>query len=70
MIDMDKIAAGIAAELLRKTSILPDGVERIVCEAFRRGVQLGLSLRDGGALTGGPADPSTKPASSPSTPMQ
>lgn len=45
MIDLDKITRNVAADLCRRAAPSPKNVETLVRDAFRRGLQLGLSLR-------------------------
>lgn len=45
MIDIQKIAAGFAADVARTASIQSETIEPILRDAFRRGLQLGLTLR-------------------------
>lgn len=45
MIDLDKITCNVAADLCRRAAPSPKNVETLVRDAFRRGLQLGLSLR-------------------------
>jgi hypothetical protein len=54
MPDIDTIAAGLAADLTRQSSARHTETERLAIEAFRRGLQLGLSLRDWRALHSSP----------------
>jgi hypothetical protein len=45
MIDFHKIAQGLAENLCCRSTLDPSDTESLVREAFRRGLQLGLSMR-------------------------
>jgi hypothetical protein len=46
MIDFHKIAQGLAENLCRRSTLDPSNTETLIREAFQRGFQLGLSIRD------------------------
>lgn len=62
MIDLDKITRNVAADLCRRASPSPKDVETLVRDAFRRGLQLGLSLR----TPSKPSSPARQAAANPS----
>ncbi|WOJ91722.1 hypothetical protein RZS28_18515 (plasmid) [Methylocapsa polymorpha] len=45
MIDIQKLAAGFAANVARTSNIPSEAIEPILRDAFQRGLQLGLTLR-------------------------
>lgn len=45
MIDTDKLAAGIAADLMRTGAYRTGNLEYVIREAFRRGFQIGEAMR-------------------------
>jgi hypothetical protein len=64
MIDYDKITRKVAEDLCRRKSTQDEEeIERLVREAFRRGLQLGLSVRLPEALTRAPDARAVLPSS-------
>jgi len=45
MIDINRFAEGFAADAARTSNIQSEAIEAVVRAAFRRGLQLGLALR-------------------------
>jgi len=64
MINYDDLAHKIAKDLCRRQALDDEKIESLVKEAFRRGLQLGLSVRLPGSLTRAPAARAA-PSSSP-----
>jgi len=64
MIDFDAISRKVAEDLCRRNAPSTKDLETVVHEAFRRGLQLGLSVRTPGSLTRSP-DGRTPPSPPP-----
>lgn len=64
MIDYSKLTRNLAKDLCRRQELDNKEIESLVREAFRRGLQLGLSVRVPRSLTRAPA-PRTAPPLSP-----
>ncbi len=50
MIDSEKLAAGVAAGLMRTSAFRAGNIEQVLREAFRRGFQIGNTLRRPGEI--------------------
>ena len=68
MIDIDQLASGLANNLL-ETSGLPDEAKGPIQDAFRRGLSLGLSIRQPSAVRAAPDPPQLPKDFDPWTPM-
>ena len=68
MIDIDQLASGLANNLL-ETSGLPDEAKGPIRDAIRRGLYLGLSIRQPGAFRAASDSPQLPKDFDPWTPM-
>lgn len=63
MIDYDEISRKVAEDLCRRKSLQDEKIQSLVRDAFRRGLQLGLSVRLPGSLTRAPEPRTVLPSS-------
>lgn len=67
MIDIDRIAIGLASDLAHDCTIKSANIENLIRGAFTRGLRLGLSIRDAHAGKASPDHP--QPEKAPCTPI-